>query len=97
MSLKSSGFKTIIYLLTLQPYQNPAHSSPASPTLTCPLPISHTPFLREWGLLHVYQSTLAHQNTAKLSESSPTEAIQGSTAKGKGSKDRQQSQRQTLF
>jgi hypothetical protein len=84
-----------INLFTLPPLP-PLLPVPPSPSFFLS---SSTPFLLRkgsWGS-HGYQSSLVYQIAVELGTSSPTEARQGNPAKGKGSKGRQQSQRQPLL
>lgn len=71
-------------------------SSP--PNLTFTTPLYPCPFSSEKdSLLHEYRVALAHQVSAGMCASSPTEAIQDISARGKWSKGRQLSQRQLLL
>jgi hypothetical protein len=75
------SFYILIVSLSLLPSQTYLHTP------------SSLPFFSEKGRLPPgYQSALAHQETTGPGKSSPAEARQGSQARGKGSKGRQQNQ-----
>jgi hypothetical protein len=83
-SVHSFIFFPLVYSFTLHPNICPP---PSSTPLQLPTP-SPSP-LGTGRFLSGYHPTLAHQVSAGLGTSSPTEARQGSPARGMGSTDRQ--------
>jgi hypothetical protein len=83
-----NSFSYSLYILIVVPLP------PLLPVSSLCAPIPLSPFQKRSPPQPGYQPILAHQVTAELGASSPTEARQGSAVRRKESKGRQQSQSQ---